>query len=615
VDKGFWREPLTRLRRRGRQRRSPVRSSGGSRALWGALGLAIAAVTVLGVIGFTRYQEGVGTVAPLTTRVYLALQLFVLESGSVVGPVPWELDLARLLAPVLAAYAFLRLVAVLFREQVGRLRLRFYRDHQVVAGLGSKGTRLATELLGRGDRVVAIEVDGGSAGVETVRALGGVVVVGDARSPTTLARARVGWAGHLVVLGGGDGTNIEVAAQARERTRGRPAGSLHCVVHLENPELCRLLCVAELERHGDAPIRVDFVNVHAAAAQALLGSHPPAAADDGTLPRVAVIGTGPTARHVLLALARTWASGEAADHEPPVVTLGGADAQVAATLRRQHPELGQLVDVRPVADPAGVVAAGIPAVVYVCPDDDEAAAANALELRGLLAGHSTRIVVVLEERAGLARLLEGARQPEAGPSLVTFGLLDEACRPEILLSGTTEVLARALHGAYVDAVGAAASPDDPALRPWSELPESLRESNRDQAAHVAVKLAAVGRTVGPLADWTAARRPFGDDEIETMAMLEHERWVAERRRAGWQPGPRDIDRRTTPYLVSWDELSEDVREKDRLFIRRLPHLLASVGLQALRLEDGPTQLHEGGAPAPAVALPAADALEASPVAR
>ena len=614
MDNGFWREPLTRLRRRARQRRSTVRSTGG-RVLWGALGLALAAVTVLGVIGFTQYQEAIGTVAPLTTRIYLALQLFVLESGSVVGPVPWELDLARLLAPVLAAYAFLRLVAVLFREQVGRLRLRFYRDHLVVAGLGSKGTRLATELLRRGDRVVAIEVDGGSAGVETVRALGGLVVIGDARRPTTLERARVGRASHLVVLCGSDATNIEVVARARDEARGRPAGVLQCVVHLASPELGRLLCATELERYGDAPIRVDFVNVHAAAAQALLSSHPPVAADDGTLPRVAVIGTGATARHVLLALARTWAAREAANHAPPVVLLGGVDAQVVAALRRQHPELGQLVDLRPVADPAGVVGAGIPAVVYVCPDDDEEAASSALGLRSLLAGHPTRIVVVLEERAGLAGLLEGARQPAAGPSLVAFGLLDEACRPEFLLAGTTEILARALHGAYIDAVGAGASPDDPALRPWKELPESLRESNRDQAAHVAVKLAAVGRAVGPLADWTAARRPFGDEEIETMAMLEHERWVAERRGAGWQPGLRDIDRRTTPYLVPWDELSEDVREKDRLFVRRLPQLLASVGLQALRRDDGPTPSHEGAAaPAPAAPSPA-DAPESAPVAR
>ena len=38
-------------------------------------------------------------------------------------------------------------------------------------------------------------------------------------------------------------------------------------------------------------------------------------------------------------------------------------------------------------------------------------------------------------------------------------------------------------------------------------------------------------------------------------------------------------------VVELKEAAEDVREKDRLFVRALPRLLASVGLQALHPED------------------------------
>ena len=55
----------------------------------------------------------------------------------------------------------------------------------------------------------------------------------------------------------------------------------------------------------------------------------------------------------------------------------------------------------------------------------------------------------------------------------------------------------------------------------------------------------------------------------------------ERTGSGSRPGPRDPERRTTPYLVPWDELSEDVRDYDRLFVRRLPRVLAALGLQIL----------------------------------
>ena len=577
------RELSGRLRRLVHPRRSLARRLAGIGPMW--MGLAFAIVTVLGVMGFTRYQEAAGAVESLATRLYRALQLFVAESGAVSGPMPWELQVARFAAPIVAAYALLRALAAVFHDQVDLLRLRSLHGHVVVAGLGRKGSSLAQALLRRGERVVVIEACVGNPGLDTVRAIGGLVVIGDARIPATLHRAGVARAGQLVVLCGGDGTNIEIVAGARQEASGRRSGSLHCVVHLTNPELALLLCAEELERYGEAPFRVDFVNVYAVAAQALLRAHPPFQQHDGTAPRVSVIGAGPTAHHLLPALARAWASRSPQDGQRLAVGVVGPDAQALAALEKRHPELVRFAEVQAFADLVGVVVERMPAMVYVCPDDDEQAAASALEMRNLLAGHPTAIVVVLEQRSGLGRLLEGARQPAGGPSLVTFGLLDEACQPDVLLAGMTEALARALHGAYLDAADADARPDDPALRPWRDLPESLRESNRDQAAHVAVKLAAVGQAVGPLIDWGAAQQPFDEHDVEIMARLEHERWVGERRRAGWSPGPRDSGRRTTPYLVPWEDLSEQVRDQDRLFVRRLPQLLATVGLQALRRQD------------------------------
>jgi hypothetical protein len=300
-----------------------------------------------------------------------------------------------------------------------------------------------------------------------------------------------------------------------------------------------------------------------------------------------VVGSGPTAHHLALSLARSWATrGGARTGQKLVVVLVGPDLRSLSITRQRHPELDRFADVQRASDAAAAVRAGpLPDVVYVCPDDDAAAASTALQLRGVLAGRRTRIVVILEQRSGLGHLLESAPPPSGGPIMATFGLLDEACHPDVMLTGTTELLAQALHRTYLEAhADAASSSIDPALRPWNELPDSLRESNRDQAAHVAVKLAAVGRVVGPLVDWDDAQQPFAADEVEIMARLEHDRWVTERRGAGWVPGPRDPQRRTTPYLVPWEQLPEPIRDSDRMFVRELPTLLASVGLQVLRRE-------------------------------
>jgi hypothetical protein len=272
--------------------------------------------------------------------------------------------------------------------------------------------------------------------------------------------------------------------------------------------------------------------------------------------------------------------------------VGAADQASLSGLAERHPEVARFLDLEPTADPVAALMAGPSGVVYVCPDDDAAAISMTLRLRSALAGRPTRIVAVIARRAGVALLLDGAPQAASGPSVFTFGLLDEACKPDLLLAGVTELLARALHQAYLDSTGrvqatsaAAAQTIGAERRPWSELPERLRESNRDNAAHLAVKLAAIGDFIGPLVDWDRALQPFSPDEVETMARLEHGRWIEERTAAGWRPGPRDPDHRTTPFLVPWDELSEEMRERDRVFIREMPRLLASVGLQALRRDS------------------------------
>ena len=71
---------------------------------WILVALLGLAAFVLGVVGFTGFFAALGEPRSFWDVLYLTLQLFILESGSVSGPVPWELEVARLLAPTVAAY-------------------------------------------------------------------------------------------------------------------------------------------------------------------------------------------------------------------------------------------------------------------------------------------------------------------------------------------------------------------------------------------------------------------------------------------------------------------------------------------------------------------------------
>lgn len=146
-----------------------------------------------------------------------------------------------------------------------------------------------------------------------------------------------------------------------------------------------------------------------------------------------------------------------------------------------------------------------------------------------------------------------------------------------------ETVAQAIHDAYRRAWQGKVHNRDLSIAKWDELPDYLKESNRHQADHIFDKLRRLGCTVHKINYRDIVLMTFTEDEIEIMAEMEHARWSEERLRDGWRWGKkRDIIKKTSPYLVVWSELPEDVKERDRQTVRKIPEFLAKVGLEIQR---------------------------------
>jgi hypothetical protein len=557
-------------------------------ARWPLFGAVVVVAFLLGYVGFSSYFEGHLAQRGTTDLMYLSLQLFVLESGGIPGPLPWQLDVARLLAPATTATAIAVALAAVFHEELEELRLRLRRRHVVVCGLGERGTRLVRSLLDAGFRVVAVELDPGNRAIPELRRRGALVVVGDARTAVVLRRARVQHAEYVVALAGADDANAEVAIRAGELAPDQ-GPAMTCLAHVRDPGLCALLRSRELARGYATSYRLDFFNIYEQGARALLHDHPAICVATGEpSPHVAVIGLTPLGQAVVVEAARQWRASTQGRVHPIQITVFDPDAErLVDLLQARHPHLEHAADVQRVETGGGhldclTLRSGGPwQAAYVCIDDDSAALGVALQARQCLEDSSAPVVVDLSTAAGLAGLLQ---RPAGGDGLRAFDLLERTLRPELLLGGTHEILARAIHAEYVDEQrrrGAAAA-SSPAVVPWEQLPASLKESNRDQAAHIGVKLAAIGCGIAPLSDWDADQLTFAEAEVEQLAELEHGRWVEQRLRHGWTLGPKDIDAKATPYLVPWAQLSDEIRELDRRTIRGIPGFLVRAGYQVER---------------------------------
>ena len=548
--------------------------------------LTLLAVTAF-ILGYAGFAARLGDERSVADLVYLSLQLFAVESGNAAGPSPpATLEIARFLAPATTAYALGRALGRVFRDEIEHWRLRRRSGHVVVVGTGWLGLALVDRLLDEHKSVVVISLglaDEASALVNRSRVS---IVIGDARDPDVLRDARVGHADHVVVLAGTDEMNAEVALAVSALAREQSDGSLVCLSHIKDPHLGQMLRTEALTGQTSHRFRLEFINVAEEAAGIMLDEHARFLEKDRPA-RIGVIGGNDVATAVISEAART----RRLHAETPLDVVLAGPKEILRRLETRYPHLRHSAEIEIVPEPSGSLEGGAIKslsecdVVFVCLDEDALAIAVTLDVATLIG--SVPVVVALGEWSGLAGLLSAG--PPASRKIHPFLVFDRVLKADLLLAGSGERMARAIHAAHLEErQRGPTESDDPALAAWRDLHEEFRASSRSQAAHLGVKLRAIECGLAPLAEWDAPQAVLSDIEVETLAILEHERWVAERLAAGWRPGPqKDPDAKTSPFLIPWDKLDgedgERARDLNRAAAHAIPALLARTGYRLVRM--------------------------------
>jgi len=246
-----------------------------------------------------------------------------------------------------------------------------------------------------------------------------------------------------------------------------------------------------------------------------------------------------------------------------------------------------------------------PAVIF-CHDTDRenyAAAMTAernLRVEGNLSGPArVRLFAWLPRQEPLKQVLLRYTADSRGETvhpIPPFG----SCNDELNLDGLKNPLEDRL-GQEINAGFSGidtAAPDGPrrARAAWLGLSETDRHSNRMAAVHAEVKLAYLGsRLLPPQSDGrpdpAGADLPAATDaDIDALARVEHNRWMAERLLAGTSYGPRGKTPPRRPTLCAWETLmaSDALKgepEKDRVQIRTIFATLQRLGYRTARMRD------------------------------
>ena len=574
---------------------------------------------VFGSIGYHTYLSRHGLPSGPIDVAYAQLDLFRLGNRPD-GALPWTLQAARALVPIVVGYGFLRATFALFRERIDRLRLQTRSGQVLVIGTGPVVRDFATAMRGLHPKIVVLRHEPDTALAPGSLLRGTLSFRGDATVAEVVEEAGLGRATTVVVLTDDDSLNLTLVLRARSRAAAAGV-AVRAVAAVSRAELCRSLRVDAL---NDANNRcsVDYINTAELTARTIVAElrpvlDPPTPTRSPAAParRLTILLDAPPvlASQVAVRIAREVDNVNSGSNDAPVlvtVSFVGVDAPFAVEeARRWAPgldgtiQLGATVDITTGDDPMTAVAGIVLARVGV------ESMAEAIRLAGRMSDDGI-IVVGAVDATALALLTPP--DDAAGARIVLVDTGSWARDPELVIGGTVEHIARATHENYRAAHAAAVTPDsrptdssspsrlslpvkdtegfsasfptvgksDPAFVAWPQLAPHFRESNRALARSVAAKLTAVGCMLVPSGLPSVRWR---DDEIELLARLEHIRWCDERRSAGWRPGLRDPASRTTPFLVPWEDLDDLARELDRAVVRDLPRFLADLGYAVLRV--------------------------------
>jgi hypothetical protein len=134
---------------------------------------------------------------------------------------------------------------------------------------------------------------------------------------------------------------------------------------------------------------------------------------------------------------------------------------------------------------------------------------------------------------------------------------------------------------------------------WDSLPPSMKFSNIRQAAAIDDKLSKINCRLDAKQKSGETVTAFSTEEIEYLAIYEHDLWVRERIESGWVFGPvKDTRKKESPYLVPYNELSEEIKELDRDTIRNILPLADAVGLAVYRVSANGQDIKSNDTTAP-----------------
>ena len=558
---------------------------------WRLIAGLAAGAYVLGVWGyFLMLAPSGGT---LLDSAYRTINLFRMNYAGQ-GPIPWQLEMSRFLAPLVTLLAAGKIAASVLREKWGLVRIRwFWRDHHIVIGSSEYARMLVEDIIMSGEKVAFVSDRPCDNSDDSLWKRNCVVIPRTSGDDAAWLATRLDTAATLTIASDDDEHNLATMHRAKdwcETNRPLPPeqNQLKAYCRFKDNRIGQLLRDrTDLFQHLPQ-VAISAFNPFQRAARLLLLTHPlvDRIVSPMAKPHILLLGSSTLAENMIVWIAMT---GHFANDGVARITLFDVNASDShKRILLTYPGIETLVDLVAVDDDPeipdkqnmdAVTAELAITCAYFCGNSDVGNLLSANRwTRHLVA---CKRIVVFERPGHLADFtITTALQLDEGAGnscLDTFEFVARTCTRNAIMQDDTDRLARQVHSNYY--MKELAEPDGKrrgdtaSMYPWEELSEEWRDDNRAQVDHIIVKLKTIGASIAllPKSDRDFS---FSENEIELLARMEHQRWIAQKIMCGWRFSlDRNDKQRLHPCLVPWEQLSEVEKERDRRPVRAIPEIL------------------------------------------
>jgi len=532
---------------------------------------------------------------------YCTAQMFLLEANlDATKIVPFELSIARVLAPLSLGFAAWETVAVLFKE---KFTLSSIKNHVIICGLGERGFELAKGYIKANHKVLVVEADAENDLISSCKAHGALVIIGDATEGVVLRKSRLKYARSLYAISGDDGNNFEIGAKVSrelEKIATSKIPSVSCYIAANNVLLSDISPYSQMFRDTSKSGSTRIVRINDLAARKLFHQFPldreVILPSDTTTIHIIIVGFGSMGESVLLQAVRM---GHFANGSKLQISVFDQDATRKSKLLLQTIsglsncailnyydvnfdsfEFGDKIsDI--IKNPSMV-----PYIVY-CLNNTMLSVSLALRLRTITDDKTIPFYLRLNDNSGLSVLLNkidtvGKEKKGDSLNIYGFGLIKETCSPDVFENWQLDTLAKALFDNYKKRQhGSKIQNEEWLQKNFEKIDTTHRDHFRQEADHLPVKLRACGYRITSLKDISDTKRlkKFSPDEVMILAKMEHNRNCAELWISGWKYNSTYSSKlRTTPDLVSWETLTKSEQQNRYQLLQDIPEVLENLQL-------------------------------------